>query len=226
MNVIRVIVNEQELAAFLEAEEVEELADMQLVRQPLVRNRRATLIATVGDAEFKRQFRFTKEAFIVLSEMLGDQLYLPCERGQPVTVQQQLLVALNHYAGGHFQRTSAICGGISQPTVCRIIKRVSRAICEHKCYHLKMPSEQQLLNTAGNMNERFQLPRFGYAVDGMMARFDSKPRNLPRDPRRPLDPQDFFCRKGFYAINCQVYNRESLIIVISMTVAHSAKKVI
>ncbi len=93
MNVMREIVNEQELAAFLEAEEVEELADMQLVRQPLVRDRRATLIATVGDAKFKRQFRFTKEAFIVLSEMLGDQLYLPWERGRPVTVQQQLLVA-------------------------------------------------------------------------------------------------------------------------------------
>jgi hypothetical protein len=42
MNVIKEMVNEQELAAFLEAEEVEELADMQLVRQPLVRDRRAT----------------------------------------------------------------------------------------------------------------------------------------------------------------------------------------
>jgi hypothetical protein len=192
------------LGALLEFEETEDLVEMEIVRQPVVRDRRATLIASVGDAEFKRQFRFTKEAFIVLSEMLGEQLRLPCERGRPVTVHQQLLVALNHYAGGHFQRTSGLCGGISQPTVSRIVKRVSRAICEHKRHHLKMPSEAQLLMTAGNMNERFYLPRFGYAVDGMMARFDNKPRDIPQDPQRPLDPQDFFCRKGFYAINCQV----------------------
>jgi hypothetical protein len=205
MNVIREIVNMQDFGAILEVDEMEELVEIQFVRQPVVRDRRATLIATVGDVEFKRQFRFTKEAFIVLSEMLGDQLHLPCERGRPLTVHQQLLVALNHYAGGHFQRTSALCGGISQPTVSRIIKRVSRAICEHKRYHLKMPSEAQLLMTAGNMNERFDLPQFGYAVDGMMARFDHKPRDIPQDPQRPLDPQDFFCRKGFYAINCQVF---------------------
>jgi hypothetical protein len=204
MNLIRDLVYVQEFGALLEVDEIEELVEMQLVRQPVVRDRRATLIATVGDAEFKRQFRFTKEAFIVLSEMLGEQLHLPCERGRPVTVQQQLLVALNHYAGGHFQRTSALCGGISQPTVSRIVKRVSRAICEHKRYYLKMPSQAQLLVTAGNMNERFHLPRFGYAVDGMMARFDNKPRDIPQDHQRPLDPQDFFCRKGFYAINCQV----------------------
>ncbi len=81
MNLIRDLVHVQEFGAFLEVGEIEELVEMQLVRQPVARDRRATLIATVGDAEFKRQFRFTKEAFIVLSEMLGEQLHLACERG-------------------------------------------------------------------------------------------------------------------------------------------------
>ncbi len=47
MNVIRQLVNRQELVAFLEAEEVEELVDKQLVRQSLVHERRAMLIAMV-----------------------------------------------------------------------------------------------------------------------------------------------------------------------------------
>jgi hypothetical protein len=47
MNVIRELVNRQELVAFLEAEEVEELVDKQLVRQSLVDDRRAMLIAMV-----------------------------------------------------------------------------------------------------------------------------------------------------------------------------------
>ncbi len=126
---------------------------------------------------------------------------------------QQVLVALNHYAGGAFQRTTAICGGVSQPTVSRVVKRVSQAICEHKRHHLKMPTEAQLLRTAGNMNERFKLPRFGYAVEGMMARFDSEPRGIPVVPERPLDPQDFFSRKGFHAINCQVICNDQFLIL-------------
>ncbi len=52
MNVIRELVNRQELVAFLEVEEVEELVVQKLVRQSLVHDCRATLIATVGDAEF------------------------------------------------------------------------------------------------------------------------------------------------------------------------------
>ncbi len=62
MNVIRELVNRQELVAFLEAEEVEELVDKQLVRQLLVYDSRATLIATVDDVEFKRQFILTQKS--------------------------------------------------------------------------------------------------------------------------------------------------------------------
>jgi hypothetical protein len=226
MNMLE-IVDLQEQQDFLEAEEFEELVDMPLVRQPAVRDRRVTHLHTVGDAEFKKQFRFTKEAVIVLTEMLGDQLFQPTQRGRPLTVLQQVLVALNHYAGGAFQRTSALCGGVSQPTVSRVVKRVSQAICEHKRHHLKMPTEAQLLRTAGNMNERFKLPRFGYAVDGMMARFDSEPRGIPVVPERPLHPQDFFCRKGFHAINCQVIcNDEFLILDLDLDwpgVTHDAR---
>ncbi len=40
--------------------------------------------------------------------MLHDQLHFPTERGRPLTVLQQVLVALNHYAGGQFQRTTAL----------------------------------------------------------------------------------------------------------------------
>jgi hypothetical protein len=109
-------------------------------------------------------------------------------------------VALNHYAGGHFQRTSGLCGGVSQSTVCRVVQRVSWAICQHKAAHLKLPSEEQKQATAARMMQDHQLPRFAFAVDGMMVRFDSAPRDFPDT----IGLQDFNCRKNFYALNCQV----------------------
>jgi len=134
--------------------------------------------------------------------MLHDQLHYPSTRGRPLSVLQQVLVALNHYAGGQYQRTTALCGGISQPTVCRVVEDVSWAICEHKNKFLKMPSEEEMEATAVRMMDRFHLPRFALAVDGMMVKFDNAPRDIPAAAN--LVPQDFNCRKNFYAFNTQV----------------------
>jgi hypothetical protein len=183
-----------------EVEEFEEMMDLQLVRQPEVYDRRADHIRVLNHAEFKRTFRFSEDGVYALVDLLHDQLHVDTNRGRPLSVLQQVLVALNHYAGGHFQRTSALCGGISQPTVCRVSLRVSNAICEHKAKFLKMPTEEQKQATAARMMADHHLPRMAYAVDGMMARFDTAPRNFPAN----IGLQDFTCRKNFYAINCQV----------------------
>jgi hypothetical protein len=71
-----------------------------------------------------------------------------------------------------------------------------------------MPSEEQKQATAARMMDRFQLPRFAYAVDGMMVRFDSAPRNFPNT----IGLQDFNCRKNFWALNCQVVCNDEFLI--------------
>jgi hypothetical protein len=90
--------------------------------------------------------------------MLNDLLHFPTNNGRPLSVLQ--LVALNHYAGGHFQRMSGQCGGVSQSAVCRVVQRVSWALCQHKAMHLKMPSEEQKQTTAARMMQKYQLPTF------------------------------------------------------------------
>ena len=127
-------------------------------------------MVVLNHAEFKRIFRFSKADILALVDLLYDPLHFDTDRGRPLSVLQRVLVALNHYAGGQFQRTSALCGGISQPTVCRVSLRVSIAICQHKARFLKMPTEAQKRATAARMMQDHQLPRFAYAVDGMMVR--------------------------------------------------------
>jgi hypothetical protein len=99
-----------------EMEEWEAMMELPLVWQPVVYYRRADHSISLSDAEFKRTFRFSKTGDCALVEMLHDQLHFPTERGHPLTVLQQVLVALNHYAGSQYQRTTALCGGLSQST--------------------------------------------------------------------------------------------------------------
>ena len=189
-------------------EEYEEMMDAELVRQPQVYDRRADHMVVLNHAEFKRTFRFSEAGVLAIVDMLYDQLHYPTNRGRPLSELQQVLVALNHYAGGQFQRTTALCGGISQSTVSRTVEHVSYAICQHKANFLKMPSEEQMHATAARMMNRFHLPRFAFAVDGMMVRFDNAPRDFPPN----LAKQDFNCRKNFYAFNCQVVANDEFLI--------------
>ncbi len=108
----------------LDVIEFEELINWEWVQQPVMRDRRAVL----NDAQFRRTFRFSKDGVDALVQMFHDQLSFDDGRN-PVMLLQQVLVALNHYAGGHFQRMSALCAGISQPTACCIIHHVSWALC-------------------------------------------------------------------------------------------------
>jgi hypothetical protein len=173
--------------------------DLQLMRQPVVYDRRADHMVVLTPAEFQRTFRFNQPAVYILVTMLNDQLHFPTNRGRPLLVVQQVLVALNHYAGGHFP-TSGLCGGVSQSTVCCMVQPVPWALCQHKATHLKMPSEEQKQTTAAWMMQKYQLQRFAYAIDGMMVCFDRVPRDFPDT----IGLQDFNCRKNFYALNCQV----------------------
>ena len=71
-----------------------------------------------------------------------------------------------------------------------------------------MPSREEMAETSSMMEERFHLPNFAMAVDGMMVRFSEAPRGLPPGKHKQI----FWCRKQFYALNCQVVANEKFIL--------------
>jgi hypothetical protein len=95
-------------------------------------DRRLDPILQLSDTEFKRNYRLDKTSVVRLTNMLRPTLQRASYRGRPLTTEQEVCVALLHYAGGQFQRVSALCGGIGQATVWRSIQRVTNAICELK----------------------------------------------------------------------------------------------
>lgn len=154
---------------------------------------------TMSSSEFKRHFRFTKETFAKIVQMLEPDLLLD-PRGDPLSPVQQVCVALHTYGGGHYQRVSGLCGGVSQNAAREALIRVTDAIIERKDQFIFMPDVQEMEDTSERMFDKFGLPRFAMAVDGMMSRFEEAPKKLPPGTYQQL----YWCRKQFYAINCQV----------------------
>jgi hypothetical protein len=91
MNEIRDIVRLKQMRQVEKVEEVEEydeMYDLQLVRQPMVYNRRADHMVVLNPAEFQRTFLFNQLAVYTLVTMLNDQLHFPTNCRRPLSVLQ------------------------------------------------------------------------------------------------------------------------------------------
>ena len=93
---------------------------------------RSNPLEVFSDEEFKCRFRFRKETVLSLMQLLSADLEHGVPRNNFIPPILQITVTLRFYATGHFQITDGDLFGLSQPSVCRIIKRVSQAIASKK----------------------------------------------------------------------------------------------
>jgi hypothetical protein len=103
-------------------------------------------------------------------------------------------IALNHYVGAHFTRVSVYCGDVSYFATWSAIDQVIDALCAKYEENICFTKETEMEATAQRIEERFYLPRFAYAVDGMLVRFDVAPRGVLAGPGFP-NHQNLFTRK-------------------------------
>jgi hypothetical protein len=176
-------------------------------RKPRVYEPREDPREILSDFQFRQHFRFSKDSVDRLTQMLYEDLSFETNRGLPVPPFQQVCIALNHYAGGHFQRISAWCAGISQNGARLCLIRVTDALIKRKSEFIFMPNVDKMLDTAQRMYDKFKLPRFAYAVDGVQMRFSDAPRKIPENKTTQM----FWCRKQYYAINTQVVGNDRFI---------------
>ena len=174
-------------------------ANRQRQRKPRVYTAREDPRETMSDFEFRKHFRFSKDNVGHITDMLGDELSFDTNRGLPIAPILQVCIALNHMAGGQFQRTSAWCAGVSQNGARLSLIRVTEALIRRKSEFIYMPDVDTMQDTAQRMFEKYKLPRFAFAVDGVQMRFPDAPRNIPANKTQQM----FWCRKQFYALNCQ-----------------------
>ena len=162
---------------------------------------------SMRDQEFKRHFRLSKDSVTRLCDMLEEDLSFGSNRGMPISPIVQICITLNHYAGGHFQRISGWCAGVSQNGARLSLQRVTEALVRRKGDFVYMPDSNTMQETAERMEDKFNLPRFAFAVDGCQVKFTNAPRKLP--PNKVA--QMFWCRKQYYSINVQVVGNDKFI---------------
>ena len=132
--------------------------------------------------------------------MMEPELVYDTNRGVPLSPELKVCLALSHYGGGHFQRVSGLYCGVSQYAARKAIVQVTDCLVSRRGQFIFMPTVTQMEETSRRMFERFHLPKFALAVDGVQVRFQDAPRKLPADKH----PQQYWCRKQCYALNVQV----------------------
>ena len=128
----------------------------------------------MSDFNFKRTFRVDKMTAVRLVHML--QLHRENNRGLSFHPEQVLCIALNH----SLPEGSAYCGDVSVAGAHQAIVRVRNKILELKEEYVCLPTAAERTRTAIEIEEKYRLPGFAYAVDGMLVRFDEAPRNIPQ----------------------------------------------
>ncbi|CAK1589292.1 unnamed protein product [Parnassius mnemosyne] len=144
--------------------------------------------------EFKSRYRFSKDIVLnILLPLINADLLKVTSRGLPVPPIYQLLVALRFYSSGSFQIITGDLIKVSQPTVSRIVKRVSYLFC------LKMQRFVKFSSNLETIKEQFysigSFPGIIGAIDGT---------HIPIQNPGGSYAEVFRNRKKYFSINVQI----------------------
>ncbi|KAG0432446.1 hypothetical protein HPB47_020834 [Ixodes persulcatus] len=150
-----------------------------------------------SNREFLARFRLAKttvrEVLCTLSLHPGWD-----DRGKPLTPLLQLLVALRFYGAGAFQTVTGDLVNVSQPTVCRVVGRVTDLIARELFPKLvKFPGEAGSAGCNVAMHDFYKIGKFAGVtgcIDCTHVRIKS-PGGVDAEVSRN--------RKGYFSINVQ-----------------------
>ncbi|GFW05152.1 nuclease HARBI1 [Trichonephila clavipes] len=89
---------------------------------------RSNLFEELNDYEFQRRFRLTKQSVAELTLLIEEKLESKTPCNNALNPVEQVLIALRFYAVACMQLAIADLFDVSQPTVYRVVHRVSEAI--------------------------------------------------------------------------------------------------
>nr|XP_012224567.1 PREDICTED: putative nuclease HARBI1 [Linepithema humile] len=185
-------------------EEIEDIEDVRVIRIPKRYIRDANNpFEFYEESEFKRRFRFSKESILYgILPKIEQYLTKINNRGLPVSPAIQLLVCLRFYASSSFQMVIGDTVALSQPTISRIVFRVSALLASLIKESIKMPTSQE------RKNENYQLFRIlGYGngaigLPGIDGAIDCTHIRLTHTRFHRID-EVYRNRKGYFSLNVQ-----------------------
>ncbi|XP_016661993.1 putative nuclease HARBI1 [Acyrthosiphon pisum] len=120
-----------------------------------------------NDTQFFERFRFPKCIVldILLPIVLKNIKPVIDLRGLPISPIMKLLTALRFYASGCYQRVNGDMYGISQPTISRIVKEISTALCHSLQTWVKFPSIESITEIKNQFYQIAQFPGVTMVMD-------------------------------------------------------------
>ena len=143
----------------------------------------------MSDYNFRQHFRFNKETVTRLTNLLSDDLSHENDRGLPVPPLHPVCIYLSHMGGAEFQRMTRWCGGVSKSTARLCLIHVVNVLVKRKAEFINMQEVDGMHETARRMFDKYKLPRFSMAVDGMQVPFREAPRKIPENKTQQM----FWC---------------------------------
>jgi len=107
---------------------------------------RTNPLEELDDVEFYEKFRFRKESIHFIMELIEPDLTRHVARGVPVPILLQLLGTIRFMATGSFQSVVGELINISQPTMSRMVRRVSRVIASKSSTVVKFPTNEDVIS--------------------------------------------------------------------------------
>ncbi|XP_071631574.1 putative nuclease HARBI1 [Temnothorax longispinosus] len=162
-------------------------------RMPQVFRHRIDPFERFNDIQFRNRYRLSKEAVRFVIGLVEERLSSQAGHEKDVSSALQVLIALRFYAKGCYQTELGDLHGVSQPTVSRIVAKVSKAIAAHLPHFVHFPDIMEALQM-----EFYNIAGFSQVIgciDCTHIRI-----KCPDQERAML----YINRKGFYSINVQV----------------------
>lgn len=157
----------------------------------------------MGDTEFKKTYRLTKDVAENLIETLTPHMVAPT-RISSMNIERKVLVALRLFASGSYQRD---VGGfvnhtISQSAVSNAVEEVATALNQPQVFNeaIHMPRNlNECFTTRNRYYEKFQFPGVLGVIDCTHVAIYPPKNNDPAYPEAA-----YVNRKGYHSINVQL----------------------
>lgn len=158
---------------------------------PRVFRNRTCPYGTLNDADFRRDFRFTRPVFDKICAMLEDDLRPQAWQETVMTVADKVALGIHLLGRNVMQRDSAYIISCHQGTVSKALMEFVRAINKRAPEFIPWPNAQECRELRMSFYRRYRLPVVIGVIDGTHCCI-----------QRPHEhKEDYVCRKGYHSLN-------------------------
>ncbi len=155
---------------------------------------RADPLGNLDDGDFFDRFRFRKDTFQHICDLIRPDLTHKTHRNSALSPELQLCCALRFYASGSFLEVVGDTVRVSRSSASRTVTKISTLLAQKLDDFVKFPSDAEIKTVQNDFYEIARVPGIVGAIDGTHIKIQA-----PASDQEPF----YVNRKGYHSINVQ-----------------------